>query len=167
MRSLDLDLPSYETLTPLEIQDLVESIDSFTTSSDFFHWLIDGNYTDKIIDEQTSSDQYSRIYQYYHNNTLLFTGKFNVFLDKVSPQFLKLIQSNPQVLQSNEFSAKNYTKKRLVQTVVEPFYNVISQCLKGEHVVGMCWEIYELAPLIRLYQMKDDPLRYWKSSRRE
>lgn len=167
MRFSDLGLNSYETLNTVEVQDLTESIDSFTTSADFFHWLIDGKFTEKVINEDNSVGQYSRIYQYYQDNVLLFTGKFNIFLDQTDPQLLKQVRSNPQILRKEEISLKNCSKKRLVQTIVEPFYNVISQCLHGEQVVGMCWEIYELSPLIRLYQKKEDPLRYWKSSRRE
>jgi hypothetical protein len=159
MRSSDLDLPSYDTLTTLEIQDLVETIDTFTTSADFLHWITDGNFTEKLIHEHSSSGQHSRIYQCYENNNLLFTGKFNIFLNKMNDLLFKEISKN--------FSVKNCSKKKLVQTVVEPYYNVISHCIEGEEIFGMSWEIYELAPLTRLYQKKNDPLRYWKLSRRE
>lgn len=150
----------------IEVNDVVELIDGYPLPANFIHWLSKGEYSPNLIHEHTSAEKYTRIIQYRIQDRLIFTGKGVFYLDRLSKEFTHALLKHKEPIFSTHPSFRELEKKPISTVLAEPYYTIISHlCIKGT-TGGMCWEVYELPPIIELYKQKKDPLRYWKMSRR-
>lgn len=148
----------------LEIIDLIHS---FKLSADFAHWITEGRFIQKILQDHLVNGKYTRIFQYHLDGVVFFNGTKEIYLDKMNKAMFDNIVKNRTPFYEDDLFFSQVQKTNLSNVIAEPYYNMISHLyMMGQHV-GTSWEIYELSRLVRIYQQKDDPIRYWRKNRRE
>lgn len=150
-----------------EVIRLVELIDTFSFSTNFIHWVSNGNYSSKPVHEDTQEGRFTTLQQYYIGDDLILSGRGEFYLDKAQPEWLSFFKQKNRPPLRDMSGTLLFTKKPLSRVITESYYMVISEWLGEGEVFGTSWEFFELPPLIELHQNKQDPLGYWKSDRRE
>ena len=148
-----------------DVINLIEFIDNYPLPANFVHWISDGDFTSRLIQDQPVSGHHSRIVQYYVKEILIFTGKAEFYLDKINKNISHIFKNKQTPIYQANIS--EIEKRQISKTVADPYYTVISHLNEKDEIVGMSWEIYELPALVAIYRKKNDPLKYWRSILRE
>lgn len=146
-----------------ETHEIIDLIDSYALPADFFHWLSDGTFTPKLITEKMQTGRYTRMSQYYIQNSLVFTGRGDFNLSKLSKDMVQLLTSKKTPIVSTMPEILNLKKEVTSRVCTDLYYTIISQITNKDEHVGFAWEIYELPEIIKLYNSKNDPLRHWRN----
>lgn len=150
-----------------EFLDLIDLIDSYHVSSNFCDWLSDSQYKQHVIHEDYQAAKYLRITQYTIGGILVFTGKHEFYLNNLDPTFRKKICSAHVDVPASYLESIGFHKKKIARVASESSYTVISRNYIKEDLIALSWEIYELQPILKIYNEKKNPLKYWMSQLRE
>ncbi|MBS0649184.1 MAG: hypothetical protein JSS10_08185 [Verrucomicrobia bacterium] len=165
MKSIALNVPG----DPLEaeILDLIDLIDSYHVSANFCTWLSDNQYKQNLIHEDYQGEKYLRITQFTIHDVLVFTGKHEFYLSTLDPTFRKKMTAPFVEVSASYLESLGYRKKRIARVASESSYTVISRNYMKDDLIALSWEIYELQPILKIYNEKKSPLKYWMSVKRE
>jgi hypothetical protein len=150
-----------------EYFDLIDLIDSYPVSTNFAHWLSGGDYSQDLISQNYVGHKYLRVTQYKIHEDVIFTGKHEFYLNKLSKDFIKKATNRVVDLPMEYLAKIGFRKEKIARIAAETYYTVISRCYVKEELVALSWEIYELATILKIYKEKKTPLEYWMSERRE
>jgi hypothetical protein len=148
----------------LEIVDLIHQ---FSASADFANWITDGRFTHFIAHEHVEFRKYMRTYLYKSETRPFFHGRIEVDTDKMNKEVVQILTQNQSPVYSMDSHFNEMKKANISRVIVEPYYTLISHVVYKNNNIGMCWEIYNLSDLAKIYNKKNDPLRYWRTSRRQ
>lgn len=150
-----------------ELLDLIDLIDSYHVSSNFCAWLSDNQYKQNLVHEDYQPTKYLRMTQYMINDILVFTGKHEFYLNNLDPTFRKKISSPHVDVPAGYLESIGFHKNRIARIASESSYTVISRNYIKNDLIALSWEIYELYPILKIYNEKQSPLKYWMSKHRE
>jgi hypothetical protein len=149
-----------------EALEIIDLVNNFVSSADFAQWVTDGRFAHTIIKEGIEDGKYARASQYDLDGSIFFNGRGEFCIDLMPRKAIKALMQNHSPIYSSDPSYEGVVKTSISKTIAEPYYTVISQLHVKTEVVGTVWEIYNLPRLIKIYKNKDDPIRYWRNSRR-
>lgn len=152
--------PDYETL------EIVDLIHSFAKSADFAQWITDKKFTHTILSEKMKNEIYSRSYTYSMGEEIFFHGKFEVETSKLDNATFQVVTKKRDLISSESPNFDNVKKINISRILAPPYYTVVSKLNINQKNGGMIWEIYFLESLMKIYNKKRDPWRFWRSSRR-
>lgn len=133
-----------------KLKQFLRLIDSFSTSTEFFHWF--GN-KDLVIDtpfERRTLNKFERLGNYYLDDLRVFSGGGEFFLDKTLKSFAEAIDQKPNQYYSLVSELLKYKKVIEASTLTWPQYTRVSHFYHLGEICGVCWEIYEIENLLRI-----------------
>ena len=147
----------------LEIFDLIQE---FQSIDGFSSWITNQKFENVIYKNEVMHGKYTREWAYASKKRSFFFGKLEFEEDKV-PKDIKI-----QLLCFNssfcEIQRRLRLEKLLIHSLLaESHYTVMSYIVHKGLIIGTGWEIYSLSTLLKLYEQKQDPLRYFRKIRRE
>ena len=145
-----------------ETYEIINLINTYDLPGDFFSWISGGNFTTKVLKEETLAGTYKRISQYYIDDAIVFTGNGEFDLNKLSKEAIQVLTSSFSPIKRNTPGFDLINRRIVTQTSTELHYTVIANLYENDLLVGYAWEIYELKKLIQFYEKINDPLRYWR-----
>lgn len=147
-----------------EIYEVIELINSYSLPANFIQWLSNGIYKYKLLLEKIVQDKYTRFGQFHIEDELIFTGRVEFELNKLSKDMVQFLTSKKLPIDMTRPEMVHFKKEPVSKVTTEFHYTIISRFLKNEQPIGFSWEIYELPGIVKLYNSLQDPLRYWKQS---
>jgi hypothetical protein len=145
-----------------ETREIIDLIDSYALPADFFHWLSNGSFTQKLMTEKLQTDRYTRMGQFYVQSSLVFTGRSDYNLSKLPKDMVQFLTSKKTPMSSNMPESLNLKKEVASRICTDLYYTVISQFINKDENVGFSWEVYELPEIVKIYDNLNDPLRHWR-----
>ncbi len=145
-----------------ELYEVIERIDDFSLPGDFFMWLSNETFTNKILHEKVENGKFTRIVQYYIDNALVYTGRGELDVSLFPKDTIKFLTSGKKVISPNVPELSKFKRERVSKTASDLFYTVICNFYIQNEFSGVSWEVYELPQISQFYNQKQDPLRYWR-----
>ncbi len=146
-----------------ETHEVIGLIDNYALPADFFFWLSNGSFTSTIMQEKIQDKKYTRISQFYIDNTLVFTGRVEFDLDKLPKDTVQFLTSKKTPLISSIPECLNFKKEVASRVSADLYYTIISRLTNKHENIGFAWEIYELPEIVKIYNGLQDPLRHWRN----
>lgn len=147
--------------------DLIDLIDSYDISTNFSEWLSGGNYSQQLIYQNYMGPKYLRVTQYAIQDSVIFTGKHEFYLDKLDKDYIQKITHRTVHLSADYLQEIGFRKEKIARIAAETYYTVISRCYIKNELIALSWEIYELPAILKIYKEKENHLKYWMSDRIE
>jgi hypothetical protein len=146
-----------------EMLEVIELINSYVLPADFFLWLSNASFTQKLMQEKIHEEKYTRISQFYIQNSLVFTGRAEFNLRSLPKETVQFLTSKKLPMITSIHECLKFRKSPISQVSADLYYTVISQLVHKDENIGFAWEIYELPEIIKIYNNLHDPLRHWKN----
>lgn len=163
---MEQNLPMIQTsFVEEESFEIVDLIHNFTTSADFAEWVTGSQFQTIIPHSYIADNKYTRTYLYNFEETNFFHGKFEIQTERLGNQTIQAFV-NQVPIHSNVEHYSAISKKNISRILAPIYYTIISQLVLNNEPIGMVWEVYNLPQLIKIYNKKNDPLRYWRNNRK-
>lgn len=135
-------------------EKMIELIDHFQLSTQFFYWLAQDDVNNHILLEKVHEEIYERIGEYIIDGIKVFSGGGQFALNKINPHFRQRVTSEKELFYSLIPELAKLEKKKSAEVKTELNYTVISQFFYQGQLCGSCWEIYELPQIIKIFNLR-------------
>lgn len=149
-----MNAPKVPNQTPLTLEQMIEMIDHFNFSTQFFYWLVQDDLQISHIVEKIDEETYERIVEYRADNLQIYYGRFHVYLSRINSELHEMMKTKnmPPSFFLKELVELEKTKSAEVKT--EFNYTIISQLFYHGQLCGSSWEIFELPNIIKIYEKR-------------
>lgn len=163
---MEQNLPIIQTsFVEEESLEVVDLIYNFLSSTDFADWMTGSQFKTVIPHSYVADGKYTRTYLYNFEDTIFFHGKFEIQTERLGKSTIQALISQAP-LYSKMDSYSGISKKNVSRILAPLYYTIISQLVLNSEPIGMVWEVYNLPQLNKIYNKKNDPLRYWRNQRK-
>lgn len=146
-----------------EIFDLIQE---FQSTDDFASWITNQKFEHVVYKNEIKEGSYSRDWQYTFEKASFLWGKSELEEKKIPKDLRDQLLCLNRIFYGTEQPLR--IEKVSIHSILTEFhYTVISHIIYKELVIGSLWEIYNFSILLKLYEQKKDPMRYWRKMRRE
>jgi hypothetical protein len=151
----------------IDFDQMIELINSFALSTQFFYWLAQNELQNRIILEKLQDRTYERIGEYCIDGMRIFDGGGKFYLDKISDKFSQHLSNEKELFYALLPELTELEKKVVSEHLNGSYYTVVSDFYYKGQACGNCWEIYDLPKVIQIYKSKKAPDKAIGSARSE
>lgn len=137
-----------------QFSDLINLIEKFPTSTQFFDWFGGSELQYSTHFEQKGDSKFQRVGKYFLDGLEIFSGGGEFSLDKMDPSFAKAVDQKKFQYVELLPELKKLDKVKISSTLSDNSWTVISHFFYLNQLCGVCWEIYELNHLLELYKKR-------------
>lgn len=147
----------------LEIFDLIQE---FPSAEDFASWITHQKFTCLVYKNEINDGTYSRGWEYTIENTSFLSGKLELDIKQIPKDLEKSLLTLNSPFCRTEPPLR--IEKLNIHSILTEFHcTVLSHAVYKDLVIGNFWEVYDFSTLLKLYNKMQDPMRYWRKTRRE
>lgn len=146
-----------------EIFDLIQE---FQSTHDFVSWITNQKFEHIVYKNEIRDEKYSRVWEYTFEKTSFLSGTLELDKNQIPEDLKGQLLSSDCIFCGTEPSMS--IEKMSIHSILTEFHcTIISHAIYKDLVIGSMWEVYDFSTLLKLYEMKQDPMRYWRRTRRE
>lgn len=134
----------------IETVEVINLIDSYAVSVDFFYRISKEAHSAKIVHEEISEGKYTRITQYLMNDHLVWTGEGEFDLSKFPKEGIQNLTGGITPVTVAIPGLDKFTKVAITRTATEQHYTIISHLYNQSTLAGFSWEVFELPKILQL-----------------